>query len=326
MRTEGSPAAAPSPRAAPILRFLRGNPQLVILILIVVVFSILFPAFISKKNVINILKQSTVISLVSCGLALVVISGNLDLSVGALLSFTLGISLSLSNINPLLALFVPLLLGVGLGMLNGTIVSRFEVNSIIVTLGSLSLISGFVQFYRKGNIIMGLPGTFLTQFVDLNVFSIPSYVLVYVAVAVVCGLLLSRTTYGRKLRLIGVNREAALVGGINVQRVTTAAFVIASTLTALAAIIQGARLLQGSTNTGDGLEFDALTALLIGGVSLRGGKGSILNAMIGVLLLAVIINALTLLNVPFEWRNIAKGLLILIAVGTEALARWRSEK
>jgi ribose transport system permease protein len=306
MRTEGSPAAAPSPRAAPILRFLRGNPQLVILILIVVVFSILFPAFISKKNVINILKQSTVISLVSCGLALVVISGNLDLSVGAL--------------------FVPLLLGVGLGMLNGTIVSRFEVNSIIVTLGSLSLISGFVQFYRKGNIIMGLPGTFLTQFVDLNVFSIPSYVLVYVAVAVVCGLLLSRTTYGRKLRLIGVNREAALVGGINVQRVTTAAFVIASTLTALAAIIQGARLLQGSTNTGDGLEFDALTALLIGGVSLRGGKGSILNAMIGVLLLAVIINALTLLNVPFEWRNIAKGLLILIAVGTEALARWRSEK
>src|SRR5512145_2884782 len=123
MRTEGSPPAAPGPRAAPILRFLRGNPQLIILILIVVVFSILFPAFISRKNVINILKQSTVISLASCGLALVVISGNLDLSVGALLSFTLGISLSLSNLNPLLALFVPLLLGVGLGMLNGTIVS-----------------------------------------------------------------------------------------------------------------------------------------------------------------------------------------------------------
>ena len=132
-----------------------------------------------------------------------------------------------------------------------------------------------------------------TRFVDLTVFSIPSYVLVYVLVAVVCELLLSRTTYGRKLRLIGVNREAALVGGINVRRVTTTAFVISSTLAALAAIIQGARLLQGSTNTGDGLEFDALTALLIGGVSLGGGKGSILNAMIGVLLLAVIINALT---------------------------------
>ena len=242
------------------------------------------------------------------------------------MSLTLGISLSLSGIHPLLALFVPLLLGVGLGMLNGTIVSRFEVNSIIVTLGSLSLVSGFVQFYRQGNIIMGLPGTILTQFVDLTVFSIPSYVLFYVLMAVVCGLLLSRTTYGRKLRLIGVNREAALVGGINVRRVTTIAFVICSTMVALAAIIQGARLLQGSTNTGDGLEFDALTALLIGGVSLRGGKGSILNAMIGVLLLAVIINALTLLNVPFEWRNIAKGILILIAVSTDALVRRRNEK
>jgi ribose transport system permease protein len=123
-----------------------------------------------------------------------------------------------------------------------------------------------------------------------------------------------------------VNREAALVGGINVRRVTTIAFVICSTMVALAAIIQGARLLQGSTNTGDGLEFDALTALLIGGVSLRGGKGSIFNAMIGVLLLAVIINALTLLNVPFEWRNIAKGILILIAVSTDALVRRRNEK
>jgi ribose transport system permease protein len=291
-----------------LVRFLRGNTQLLILILLVVVFSILFPAFISRKNLINILKQSTVISLASCGLALVVIGGNLDLSVGALLSLTLGISLSLSGIHPLLALLVPLLLGVGLGMLNGTIVSRFEVNSIIVTLGSLSLVSGFVQFYRQGNIIMGMPGTILTQFVDLTVFSIPSYVLFYVLMAVVCELLLSRTTYGRKLRLIGVNREAALVGGVNVRRVTTIAFV------------------KGSTNTGDGLEFDALTALLIGGVSLRGGKGSILNAMIGVLLLAVIINALTLLNVPFEWRNIAKGILILIAVSTDALVRRRNEK
>jgi len=326
MRNDAVPTGKGAWPRVSLVRFLRGNTQLLILILLVVVFSILFPAFISRKNLINILKQSTVISLASCGLALVVIGGNLDLSVGALLSLTLGISLSLSGIHPLLALFVPLLLGVGLGMLNGTIVSRFEVNSIIVTLGSLSLVSGFVQFYRQGNIIMGLPGTILTQFVDLTVFSIPSYVLFYVLMAVVCGLLLSRTTYGRKLRLIGVNREAALVGGINVRRVTTIAFVICSTMVALAAIIQGARLLQGSTNTGDGLEFDALTALLIGGVSLRGGKGSILNAMIGVLLLAVIINALTLLNVPFEWRNIAKGILILIAVSTDALVGRRNEK
>ena len=310
----------------PLVAAARNNPQLIILILLVVAFSLLVPSFLTQKNIINILKQSTNVAIAACGLALIVIGGNLDLSIGSLLSLTLGISLSLTNQNIALAVVVPLLIGIGMGLFNGLIVSTFNVNSIIVTLGSLSAISGFVQFYRKGNIISGAVGTVLTKFTDMKVFFIPSYVLVYIGIALLYQIILRRTTFGRTLVYIGTNKEAAVAAGINVRTVTTISFVICSLSVALASVLHGARLLQGSTNTGAGLEFDALTAILIGGISLGGGKGNIGNAIIGVFLLAVITNALALLNVPFEYRNISKGILILIAIGADALLRGKYEK
>jgi ribose/xylose/arabinose/galactoside ABC-type transport system permease subunit len=304
----------------------RNNSQLIILALLLLLFSVSIPSFLTEKNIVNILKQSTTLAIVACGLALVVIGGNLDLSVGSLLSLTLGVSLSLSNHNIALAVIVPLAIGCALGLLNGAIVGLFSVSSIIVMLGSLSVISGFVQFYRKGNIISGAYGSVLSNFTDMKLLSIPSYVLVYIGIALIYQALLVRTTFGRKLVYIGTNRDAAVAAGLNVRMVTIVSFVICSFSVALASILQGARLLQGSTNTGAGLEFDALTAILVGGISLRGGKGSIANAMIGVFLLATITNALALLNVPFEWRNISKGILILIAIASDAMLRWKYDK
>jgi ribose transport system permease protein len=313
-------------KTRPIIVAARDNPQLVILLFLLIAFSLLVPSFFTQKNLINILKQSTNVAIAACGLALVVIGGNLDLSIGSLLSLTLGVSLSLTDQNIALAVLVPLLIGSALGLFNGLIVGLFNVNSIIVTLGSLSIISGFVQFYRKGNIISGAIGTQLTKFTDLKVLSIPSYVLVYIGIAVLYQVLLRRTTYGRKLVYIGVNKEAAIAAGVNAKAVTTISFVICSLSVAIASVLHGARLLQGSTNTGAGLEFEALTAILIGGISLSGGKGNIGNAIIGGFLLAIITNALALLNVPFEYRNISKGILILIAIATDALLRGKYEK
>jgi len=304
-----------------LVKYIKTKPQLIILVLLIIFFSLFIPSFFSAGNIMNILKQSTTISIVSCGLALVVIGGNLDLSVGSVLSLTLGVSLSMTHHSVLLAAILPLVIGLFVGFANGWIVSKFNVSSIIVTLGSLSAIAGFVQFYRKGNIIMGIPGLAYTDFTDAKLFGIPSYVILYILIAAVCQFVLVKTKYGRKLVYQGINRDAAIATGINIKKVTTASFIICSVLTSLAAVLQGARLLQGSTNTGAGLEFDALTAILIGGISLTGGKGTIINAMIGVFLLAVIINALTLLNVPFEWRNITKGILILSAISADVLGR-----
>jgi ribose/xylose/arabinose/galactoside ABC-type transport system permease subunit len=305
------------------LQFVKRQPQLLILIILIVVFSIVIPEFMTSGNIMNVLKQNATLSIVCIGLSLVVIGGNLDLSVGSLLSLTLGVSLSMTYFNTFMAYLIPLVIALGVGYLNGWIVSKFNVSSIIVTLGSLSAISGFVQFYRKGNIVMGLMGLTYTKITDARIFGIPSYVLIYIILAILFQFILMKTDFGRKLLYQGVNKEAAITAGINVRRVTIISFVVCSLLTALASILQGARLLQGSTNTGAGLEFDALTAILIGGISLKGGKGTIANVMIGVFLLGFIINALTLMNVPFEWRNIAKGMLILIAISADVMERKR---
>ncbi|MFV2034640.1 MAG: ABC transporter permease, partial [Halocynthiibacter sp.] len=257
-------------------------------------------------------------------LALVVIGGNLDLSVGALLSLTLGLSISMANTSTALAIVVPLAVGLGVGAANGLIVGRFRVDSIILTLGSMAVINGFVQTYRKGNIVTGPMFTSYQEMTDAKLFSIPSYIIAYFLIAILFQFLLLKTSFGARIVLQGENKEAAEIVGIKTRRVTLATFMICGLSVGVASILMGSRLLQGSTNTGTGMEFDALTAILIGGISIYGGKGTILNAMVGVFLLAVIINGLTLLNVPFEWRNVAKGSMIIFAIGIERLRRGRT--
>ncbi|MCP4384268.1 MAG: ABC transporter permease [Hyphomicrobiales bacterium] len=305
---------------ASVRGFVSRNPQLSVLVLLFVLFALFIPAFMTTGNILNILKQSTTISIIACGLAFVVIGGNLDLSVGALLSLSLGLSIEMANHNLFLALVVPMVAVVAVGFANGSIVGRFRVDSIILTLGSMAAINGVVQTYRQGNIVTGPMFTSYQAMTDAKLFGVPSYILVYIAIALLFQFLLLKTAFGRQVVLQGENKEAAEIAGINTRRVTLISFVLCSASVGVASILMGSRLLQGSTNTGTGMEFDALTAILIGGISIYGGKGTILNAMVGVFLLAIIINGLTLLNVPFEWRNVAKGLLIILAIG---IARMR---
>lgn len=308
------------------LRFITNNPQLIILILLFIVFTILFPNFLTTRNIINILNRSSTVALASCGLALVVIGGNLDLSIGSLFSLTLGVSLSCTHYSTTLAVIAPLVIALAIGMANGLIINRFNVSSMIVTLGSYTAIRGFVEFYRKGNIIVGAPFTSYSAITDFRFLGIPSSIFIFIIIACIFQFLLKRTTFGRKLIYQGVNSEAAIAAGINVGTVTIISFMLCSLLIGIATVLHGARLSQGSTTTG-GLDllFDALTAILIGGISLNGGKGSVVNAVIGVLLLVVIVNGLTLLNVPFGWRYIAQGLLILIAIMADVFFRGRNE-
>lgn len=301
--------------------FLVRNPQLVFLLVLVVAFALFIPSFFTAGNILNILKQSTTISIICCGLALVVIGGNLDLSIGALLSLTLGVSIAMANINTGLAIVAPIGVALIVGAVNGLIVGRARVDSIILTLGTMALINGFVQTYRQGNIITGPMFTSYQAITDAKLFAVPSYILIYIAIAVLYQFILVKTSFGRKVILVGENREAAEIAGVNTREVTLITFLICGVSVGIASILMGSRLLQGSTNTGAGMEFDALTAILIGGISIYGGKGTILNAMVGVFLLAVIINGLTLLNVPFEWRNVAKGAMIILAIGVERLRR-----
>jgi inositol transport system permease protein len=298
---------------------------LVILVLLVVLLSVTTPSFRTVGNMINILKQVSIIGIISCGMTLVVISGCLDLSVGSVFSLLNVIIISLQGRSNILAITVAFSVAILIGLFNGIIITAFDMNSIIVTLGSLSLIGGLALLYTGGAIIHGVSDTWFSVIGKDRVFGIPIHVLVFLFIAVLYQILLTGTSLGKKIRYVGVNPEAARIAGIRTGKIQTLTFIISSLSVAVAAIIYSSRMATGSPVTGVGYEFSAITALVVGGISLRGGSGSILGTIIGVLILAVIVNALTLYNVPFALQNIVKGFLIIVAIIADIRARREIE-
>ena len=304
-----------------ILKWIKSNPQFFILIILIIGFSFLLPAFLTSRNLLSILRQVSTISLISFGLTIVMIGGNLDLSVGSTLSFLAVLSIRMQVINPLLGVAVPIIAAILIGFFNGYIVQKFNINSIIVTLGSMLILAGIALITSNSRSIQGTPGTWFSQIAEFSIYKVPMYVILFLIIAVIYEILLRKTLFGRSLIYQGTNRQAAILAGQNVNLTTIISFMVGSVSVAFAAIIMSSRMLTGNPISGQGIEFDALTAILLGGISLRGGQGNIFKTMVGVLLLAVIYNALNLFGVPFEYQNMAKGLLITIAIISDARLR-----
>ena len=300
---------------------LRAQPQLMIFIVIVSIIYITTPEFRTVANFINILKSISVIGIISCGMTLLLISGCLDLSVGSVFSLLNVIAINFQMRNNVLGIVIPLAAAVLIGLFNGLIVTSFNINSIIVTLGSLSFFAGLALLYTNGAIIFGNPDTWFSIIGKSKVLNVPLHVIIFLLIVVIYQILYTKTAFGRKITFIGTNAKAASIVGIRTGRIQTICFIISSLSVAIAVLIYSSRMGTGSPNTGIGFEFDAITAIVIGGTSLNGGKGSIFKTIIGVLILAVIINVLTLYNFPYSYQSIAKGLLVLIAMVADAKLR-----
>ncbi len=308
------------------LYILKSQTNIIILVVLVAILSLTIPNFGQVANFINILKSIAFISIISCGMTLVVIGGGLDLSVGSTFSLCAILSIVMLNrYNTVLAIIVPIAAGIIVGIINGYISSRFNLSSIIVTLGMLSVIGGFTYFIVNGGTQVGVPNGTFEKISKLSVFRIPIYVWVFIFLAILFEILLKKTTFGRNLVLIGTNPEAAKIVGINTTLIRTISFVICGFSVSIAAILLSSRLVTAAPSAGAGYEFDVITALVIGGVSLTGGKGNIYNTIIGAILLGVIINALQLTNVPFAFQAITKGLLIILAITLDTRARRNIE-
>ncbi|MCL5071439.1 MAG: ABC transporter permease [Actinobacteria bacterium] len=310
-----------------ITDILKKQTNLVILIVLIIILYATIPSFGQVSNFLNILKNISVISIISCGMTLVVVGGGLDLSVGSTFSLAAVISIVMLNrYNPALAIIVPVIAAIIIGILNGVIISKFNLSSIIVTLGMLSVVSGFALFFVNGATQVGTPNKVFESIAKIQLFKIPLYSYFFIIIAIFYEILLRKTTFGRNLILIGTNPEAAKIIGVNITFVRTISFVISSLSVAIAAIFLSSRLMTAAPTAGVGYEFDVITAIVIGGISLSGGKGSIYNTVIGAILLGVVINALTLTNVPFAFQAITKGFLILLAITLDIRARSSIEK
>lgn len=324
--TQSSGADAPSQG----LNFFRLNVSLrdagtiLGLLIIVVVFSLLTPVFLTTPNLINILQQSSLNAVIALGMTLVIISGGIDLSVGptAALSAVIGATLMVAGVPIYLAIFAALGVGILCGLFNGVLVAYAGLQPFIVTLGGLSLYRALALIYTGGNPVFGIPPEF-RALTNGTLLGIPNPVVIVAAIAVLLWILLNKTPLGEYILAVGGNEEAARIAGVPVAKTKVATFVISGSLASIAAMILVGRLGAAEPTIGNLWELDAIAAAAIGGASLMGGKGSIVGTLIGAIILGALRNGLTLMNVQAFYQLLATGIIIIAAMLIDRATRGK---
>ena len=300
----------------------------IIFLLVFVFFSFASEYFFSVRNVMNVSGQLSITLIASIGFAVLLIAGEVDISIGSLLAFVSLPLIEIMNITESvpLAIFVCLLFGIIIGFINGYLSVYLGVSSLIVTLGMLFILRGTVYLYTGQRAISDdYMSDFFFYIGNGKFMGIVPYSAI-LALIILCIFLfvMHNTSYGRKLYAIGGNKEVARLAGYNIKRLKLSAFVICSFLSSISGIILASRIGSANPYAGDLFEFQVVAAVVLGGVSLAGGIGTLTGAAIGVMILSVISNGLGLLNVETQWQLVVNGIIIIIAVGFDELKRRKA--
>ena len=299
---------------------------LVAFIILCVGLSIATPAFFTKDNILNVLRQVATNSNLAIGLTMAIIIGGIDLSVGAILAFSglLCASFISDGMNLGLAVLLAFTLGALFGLLNGLIIAYTNMPPFVVTLATQNIARGIVNVYANGQPISARNPVF--NFLGVGYFlGIPLPVICSFVLLAVMILILGRSKFGRQLYAVGGNEEAARFSGINIKKVKIIVYTLCGALASFSGIILAARMYSGQPTAGDGFELDAIAASVLGGVSFSGGVGKLGGTIIGVLVLGVLTNGLNLLNINSFWQYIIKGIIILLAVYLDILKKRREK-
>lgn len=293
--------------------------SLIALILLITVVAFMNEYFFTVDNLLNILRQTSVIAIIAAGMTLVILTAGIDLSVGSILALCGAFAASMISLEIPIAIAVPvsLLGGALLGCATGGIIAKGKVQAFIATLVTMTLLRGVTMVYTDGRPISAGFTDVADNFAWFGtgyVFGIPVPVWIMMAVFAAIWYLLNHTRFGRYVYALGGNESATLLSGINVDRVKIGVYAICGLLSALAGIIITSRLSSAQPTAGMGYELDAIAAVVVGGTSLAGGKGRITGTLIGALIIGVLNNALNLLDVSSYFQMIVKALVILLAV------------
>jgi len=307
-------------------RLSRVGEQLAVPVAIVV--AIIIGAFLSDRfltlgNLLNVLTSMSIVGIVSVGMAVVLISGGLaDLSVPATVAAGAIVTLAAQPVLGAGSIVLAVIVGLLIGTINGLLVGYAKANPIIATLGVSTACLGFVQAFLGGSIVYGHDKA-LVDFVNSRPLGIPLILIVFVVVAVLGHMQLTRTVWGRQIFAVGGNYAAAEASTVRVRRLKASAFMLTAGLASMSGAYIGLSLNVAQPLIGTGYEFDAITAVVVGGISLLGGAGSISRALLGVLFVQLLTNILVLEGVPDQVQGIAKGTLIALAVGLDVWFRNR---
>lgn len=292
------------------------------LLLLGIVLAILSPVFLTPSNLLDVILQSSINAIIALGMTFVIATGGIDLSVGSVLAFSgivIGILLK-AGVPWWLCVFCGLGIGVLCGALTGFLIVRGRMQPFIATLGTMEIFRGLALITSKGYTMYGFPKVF-TLIGAGKVFLIPIPVIILLITFIIIRFLFHRCTFGRHIVAIGGNNEAARLCGINVGRSVMQAYMLCGLLTALASILVTARLAAAEPIAGNGAELDAIAAVVMGGTSLSGGGGNIAGTLIGALIIGIVRNGLTLLNVPTYYQISTIGLIIIAAVLLDGVAK-----
>lgn len=300
-----------------------------VLIALFVFFSLTTDAFLTSSNLINVVRQVSFTGIAAVGATMVLLIGGIDLSLGSVLAFTGVIAAKViieAGYPPMLGLLAGVTAGMATGLINGLIVTKLRIPALITTLGTLTIIRG-VSFTLTGGLpVFGFPKEPFLGFAEGvqaigkgYVLGIPVPVIIMVIVFILGYVFLYRTYFGRYIYAIGGNLETARLSGIKVQRIQLLVYTLAGLLTGIAGMIVMGRVNSGQPSLGVGFELEVITAVVLGGVSIAGGAGSLLGVILGVFIMGVLSNGLIILNVTEYDQMVVRGLVLLIAVGVDQL-------
>lgn len=324
-------APPPAPQVDPptrdsstvVLTFLAERGIIVFTLVLILASAVFVDGFASTTNIADVFNRAAPIGIVAVGMTFVVISGNyLDLSVVAQVATGAVILIGVSNAhNIFVAVLAAFAVACLYGLLNGIAVGFFKANAVIVTLSTTYIGLGVLRWLSGGSIFFGPKGGFISRVGDIKVGPVPVSAMVLIVMALVLGFVLSRTTFGFAVRAFGANNETTRLSGVATPRIVIGAFLITAFSATIAGFVLAAFSNTAVSSMSTGYDFRALAAIIIGGTSVFGGKGSVLRTVLGVIFVSVLTNVLVLSRVGYGWQQVAIGGLIVLAVSVDALAR-----
>ena len=310
--------------------FIRKYAIVFILLAMLIAMTFLSEAFLTWRNLLNIVRQISVVGLIAIGVTMVIITGGIDLSSGSVLALAAVVATSLAqrldwadikfpglDVPIIVPVVAALAVGALCGLVNGSLIANFKIPPFIATLGMMTVARGFALIYSERP-VSGLRDDY--NFIGQGYippgapFGIPVPIIILLVVAFAAHILLNNTRFGRHIYALGGNEQAARISGINIGRVKMGVYTIAGLLAGLSGLVLSSRIGSGQPGLGLGYELDAIASAVIGGTSLSGGIGTIWGTIVGALIIGVLNNGLDLLNVSAYWQTIVKGSIIVIAV------------
>ncbi|MCV7281098.1 ABC transporter permease [Mycolicibacterium flavescens] len=299
--------------------------MVLVMLLVIAYFSYRSARFGTVDNLVTILVAAAPFALIALGQTLVILTGGIDLSVGSVIAVSAMAGAATAKANPgqvWMTVAVAMLVGLVVGSINGVLVSRLNVPPFIATLGTLTAGSGMAYVIGGGAPINGLPAEF-GSIANTKILGLQIPVLLMIVAIIALAVIMKRTTYGLRVYAVGGNRHAAEIAGINAKNVLFSVYALSGLLAGLSGVMLASRVISGPPNLGQGYELDAIAAVVIGGASLMGGRGSVWGTALGLLMIQTLNNGLDILVVPAYWQDVIKGVLIVAAVAVDV---WSSRR